>query len=269
MPKTVVITGSTRGIGRGLAHEMLKRGCRVAISGRSADAVESAVAELGAQHEAGRVIGAACDVSRPDQMRGLLAAATGAFGEIDVWVNNAGVDTPNVPVAELSDEDLRRIIDVNLTGTLFGLKIPMKEMIRQGHGQIWLMEGFGSAGNVRVGMTPYAVTKRAVRYLGKAMQAETSGTNVHVCTVSPGILVTDLLIGDYDYSSEDWMKARKIFNILGDKVETATPWLAEQILAADAPGTHVAWLTRRKAFARFALSAFRRRDLFADLPLGG
>ena len=266
MSKTVVITGSTRGIGRGLAREMLNKGCQVVVNGRSAEAVSQADSELSAEHP-DRVAGAACDITQPDQLRELLDAGVAAFGGVDVWINNAGIDVPNVALWEQSDEDLRRIVDVNLTGSLYGLKVPILAMLEQGGGQVWLMEGFGSAGNVRMGMTPYGATKRAVRYLGRAMRKETAGTNVQVCTVSPGIVVTDLLISDYDYASEDWASAKKIFNILGDREETVTPWLAEQILAADKPGSHVAWLTRRKAFARFALSAFRKRDLFSELNL--
>lgn len=266
MSKTVVITGSTRGIGRGLAREMLNRGCRVVVNGRSSDAVAQAVSELSSDHP-DRVAGAACDVTQPEELGELLNAGVEAFGGVDVWINNAGIDVPNVPLWEQSDEDLRRIVDVNLTGCLYGLKVPIRAMLEQGRGQVWLMEGFGSSGNIRTGMTPYGATKRAVRYLCRAMQAETAGTDVQVCSVSPGIVVTDLLIGDYDYASEDWESAKRIFNILGDAEETVTPWLAEQILAADKPGSHVAWLTRRKAFARFALSPFRKRDLFSALDL--
>ena len=267
MPKSVVITGSTRGIGRGLAQEMLKLGCEVVVNGRSPGAVAEAARELGEEHEASRVIGVPCDMTKPEQVRELMRAGREAFGKIDVWINNAGVDTPNLPVWELDDEDLRRVVDANLTGVLYGLKVPIAAMIEQGHGQVWLMEGFGSGGQIRTGITPYAATKRAVRYLGKAMAAETAGTNVQVCTVSPGILVTDLLIGDYDYASDDWASAKRIFNILGDKVETATPWLAQKILATDKSGSHVAWLSRRKAFARFAFAPFRSRDLFAGMDL--
>ena len=266
MPKRIVITGSTRGIGRGLAQEFLARDCSVAVSGRSPGAVERAVEELAAAHGPERVAGAACDVTDADQVRGLWQAAAGAFGEIDIWINNAGVSIGRMPLWEQPDDDLRRVVEANLTGTLFGLKVPVAAMLAQGHGQVWLTEGFGSDGAAQPGMAAYGATKRAVRYLRKAMLTETRRTPVQVGTLSPGIVVTDLLVGDYEPASESWEKAKRIFNILGDRVETVTPWLAEHVLAADKHATHIAWLTRRKAFARFVLATFRKRDLFGSEP---
>ena len=262
MPKRIVITGSTRGIGRGLAQEFLARDCRVAVSGRSPGAVEQAVEELAAAHDAERVIGAACDVTDPEQVRELWRVAAGAFDGVDIWINNAGVSIGRMPLWEQPDDDLRQVVEANLTGTLFGLKVPIAAMLAQGHGQVWLTEGFGSDGAAQPGMAAYGATKRAVRYLRKALRADLAATPVQVGTLSPGIVVTDLLVGDYDGASEAWERAKRIFNILGDRVETVTPWLAEHVLAADKPGTHVAWLTRRKAFARFLLATFRKRDLF-------
>ena len=83
--------------------------------------------------------------------------------------------------------------------------------------------------------------------------------------MSPGIVVTELLTGDYDLTSEQWEKSKKIFNILGDHVHTVTPWLADHILAADKSGARVVWLTRRKAFARFMTASFRKRDRFSEV----
>ena len=78
-------------------------------------------------------------------------------------------------------------------------------------------------------------------------------------------MVTDLLIGDYDTASAEWQKSKKIFNILGDTVETVTPFLADGILKADKSGAKVAWLTGGKAFLRFMTAGFNKRDLFAEL----
>ncbi len=98
MPKNVVITGSTRGIGRGLANEFLKRDCRVAISGRSVDTVQHAVSELRATHGRDRVAGAACNITNPEQLRGLWTEAADSFGSVDVWINNAGMSITRSPL---------------------------------------------------------------------------------------------------------------------------------------------------------------------------
>jgi NAD(P)-dependent dehydrogenase (short-subunit alcohol dehydrogenase family) len=258
--KTVVITGSTRGIGRGLAEQFLARACKVVVSGRAAADVEAVVAEL---HGGENLTGRACDVTDIDALQGLWNHAGERFGKVDVWINNAGVDIPHRPLWDADPEDLRRIVDINLTGILLANKVVMAGMKTQGHGQVWNMEGFGSNGMVQAGMAPYGATKRAVNYLNKALRKDAEGTGIQVCTLSPGIVLTDLLLQDYDRQSEEWQRARRIFNIMADTVETVTPWLADGVLKTDRDGAKVEWLTGPKIGWRFMTSAFRKRDLFA------
>ena len=263
--RRIVITGSTRGIGHGLAREFLKRRCRVAISGRSADQVEAVVAELGQYYGESRVCGTACDITDPAQLQALWDGAAGAFGGVDMWINNAGISIERRPLWEQRDDDLAAVVNTNLIGALLASKTAVSNMVRQGHGQLWNTEGFGSDGATQPGMAAYGATKRAVRYLQRALRKDTAGTVVQICTVSPGIVVTDLLTGDYDLTSEEFERAKRIFNILADDVHTVTPWLADHMLAADKSGARVVWLTRRKAFRRFMAAPFRRRDLFGHL----
>ncbi len=266
MNKRIVITGSTRGIGNGLAREFLKRQCQVVVSGRSEGTIEAEVAELGHYYGASKICGAACDVTDSQQLQGLWDHASSTFGGVDIWINNAGISIGRNPVWQQSQDDLEKLVETNLTGTLLASKTAIGNMIRQGYGQVWNTEGFGSDGATQPGMAAYGATKRAVRYLQRALIKDTAETPVQICVISPGIVVTDLLTGDYDLTSEEWEKAKKIFNILGDKVGTVTPWLADHILAADKSGARVVWLTRRKAFYRFLTAAYKRRDLFAGIP---
>jgi hypothetical protein len=74
--------------------------------------------------------------------------------------------------------------------------------------------------------------------------------------------VTDLLTRQYRERPEDWERARQIFNILADRVETVTPWLARRILANTRHGVRITWLTGGKVMARFLMARFRKRDLF-------
>lgn len=262
--KTVVVTGSTRGIGRGLAQAFLARGCNVAVSGRDAAAVERTVAALSAQHGA-KVAGRACDITRVEDLQALWQLAADRFGRVDVWINNAGMSIRRVPLHQAHPADLSAIVATNLTGTLLANRVAIAAMLQQGGGQVWNMEGFGSDGMTQPGIAAYGATKRAIRYLNAALQKELKGTPVQVCTLSPGIVVTDLLVGDYDTASPEWARAKKIFNILGDTVETVTPWLADRVLAADRPGARVAWLTTGKALRRFMAAGFSKRDLFAGV----
>lgn len=261
--KNVVITGGTRGIGRGLAAEFLKRRCNVVITGRAQGAVDAAVVALGEIPGSGRVMGFAAELSDFDGLQAVWDGARQEFGSVDIWINNAGMSLPNKPLHEQAAADLKLIADTNLTGMLYANKIAIAGMKEQGAGQVWNMEGFGSDGRTQIGIASYGATKRAVNYLNKALKKEVEGSGVQVCALSPGIVVTDLLIGDYDRGSKEWERAKKIFNILGDKVETVTPFLVDGILSSDRNGAKVAWLTTGKAMKRFMTAGFNKRDLFA------
>ncbi len=264
--KTVVITGSTRGIGLGLARAFLAQGCQVVVSGRQADAVAARVAELGEEFSADRVAGAACEVTDSEALQGLWECAVSRFGQVDVWINNAGISLPRKPLWQQDPAAMRQLVDVNLSGVLLASRVALAGMMTQGHGQLWNMEGFGSGGQMQPGMCAYGASKRAVNYINASLQKEVKDTPLQVSTLSPGIVVTDLLVGDYDLSSPEWQKSKRIFNILGDKVDTVTPWLAKGVLGSTRSGDTVAWLTGPKAFWRFLTAAFNKRDLFADIP---
>ncbi|MBS4751430.1 SDR family oxidoreductase [Nocardioides sp. zg-ZUI104] len=260
--RVVVVTGGTRGIGLGLARELLVRGCRVVVCGRSEAAVADALSTLGAGD---RATGLATDVSDRASVQALWDHAVASFGRVDVWVNNAGVSSANVPIVDSDPADVDAILAVNVAGVVNGSSVAGKGMAAQpGGGWIWNMEGFGSDGRTQAGIGVYGASKRALRYLTESLVKEHKGTDVRIGFLSPGIVVTDLLVGDYDDNPEGFEKAKKIFNILGDKVETVTPYLAEGVLAAKKSGTRVAWLTNGKAARRFMTAGFSKRDLFAE-----
>ena len=115
--KSIVVTGSTRGIGRGLAAEFLKRGHHVTVSGRSQAAVDEAVAALAPLAVGGaRVVGAPCDVADAAAVQRLWDTAIGAFGRVDAWINNAGLSHPRRQVGELRAADIDVVADTNLLG---------------------------------------------------------------------------------------------------------------------------------------------------------
>ena len=264
--KNVVITGGTRGIGFGLAREFLNRNCKVIITGRDADKVGAAVGELAKTFGADNVGGTTCEVTSCESLERLWQYAAERFGQVDIWINNAGMSIHRAALANQDAGDLDAIVSTNLTGMLYGNKVAIAGMQAQGHGQVWNMEGFGSNGQTAPGMAAYGATKRAVNYLIKALQKEVRDSGVQVSTLSPGIVVTDLLVGDYDFNTPEWQKTRKILNILGDKVETVTPYLVNGVLKSRKSGDRVAWLTTGKAFRRFMTAGFNKRDLFADIP---
>ena len=126
--------------------------------------------------------------------------------------------------------------------------------------------GFRQQWHDAAGPCVYGASKRAVRYLNKALRKDAAGTGIQICALSPGIVVTDLLVGDYDLNSDAWRRAKRAFNVLGDTVETVVPFLADGVLKANRDGAKVVWLTGSKAMLRFLTAAFRKRDLFSDMP---
>lgn len=262
--KNVVITGSTRGIGHGLANEFLKRDCRVIITGRSQGDVDVVVARFAAEYGADDVSGTACEVTSEQSLQALWSFARDELGCVDVWINNAGMSLGRAPLWEQPASDIQNIVNVNLTGLILANKVAIGGMVAQGSGQVWNMEGFGSGGQTAPGMAAYGATKSGVTYLIKALQKDLKDSPVHVNTLSPGIVVTDLLVGDYDLQSEEWQKTKKILNILGDKVETVTPFLVDGILKSSKANDKVVWLTGMKAAGRFMTAGFNKRDLFTE-----
>jgi NAD(P)-dependent dehydrogenase (short-subunit alcohol dehydrogenase family) len=261
--KTIVVTGSTRGIGLGLAKSFLDLGCAVVINGRTAAGVEQTVAQLAANYEPARIFGHPCDVTHFEQVRSLWDAARTHLGRIDVWINNAGVSHAQSELWKQSAEQLEAVVDTNLLGTMYGSKVALTGMLSQGFGSLYNMEGLGSDGRKVTGLALYGCTKRAVRYLTESLVEETRDTPVLVGVLSPGMVVTDLITGQYeDRLPEDWENAKRIFNILADRVETVTPWLAGRVLENDKTGARIQWLTRPKVVSRFLLASLRKRDLF-------
>jgi len=261
--QVVVVTGATRGIGLGLARELLARGARVVICGRSQESVDKALATLGAHN---RATGIPADVSSREDVQRLWDHAIATHGRCDQWVNNAGMSVVRKPLDEVPAEAAKAIVDTNLVGVINGTAVALAGMKEQGSGVIWNMEGFGSNGMKAKNLSLYGATKRAVTYFTESMAKDTEDSPVSVCFLSPGIVLTDLLVDDYEGQPEELEKAKKFFNILGDRVETVTPFLAAGILEPHKSGDRVAWLTRVKAGVRFfdAFVIRKKRDIFAD-----
>lgn len=155
------------------------------------------------------------------------------------------------------------MVRANVLGVMHGSKVAMQEMLKQGHGQIYNMEGLGSDGAVFSGLVLYDATKSALTFCTKGLIKDAWRTPVRVCFLGPGMVVTDLLTAGEDSSLD--AGTRRLFNILADRVETVTPYLVERILANDRHGAHINWLPKPKIAWRFATAPFNKRDLFMEV----
>ncbi len=258
MSRAVVITGSTRGLGFALAAEFLLRGCRVTVSGRSAGGVEAALERLQAHGE--RVMGFPCDVTQEAQVEALWREAVRRWGGVDIWVNNAGVPHSTVPVWELPAAEAETLVRTNLLGTVQGSAVAMRGMLSQAHGQIFNMEGFGSDGRRRTGLTLYGTSKAAVRYFSRGLADEADGGPVLTGTLSPGMMVTDFLLGPMQRSGQA-EQMKRVINILADRPETVARFLVPRMLENRRQGARIAWLTGGKILFRFLTAPLRRGRL--------
>lgn len=257
----VVITGSSRGLGFAMAKRFLNSGYKVVISGRNEDTLLAAKHQL--QSFSGDVVPVVCDVQdRRDVIR-LWETAVEQLGTVDIWINNAGINQPDVHLWDVSPEDVHHVIQTNLLGTIYGSQVAMQGMLRQKKGHIFNMEGFGSNDMQQAGLNLYGTTKRAITYFTSALAKEAEGTPIKVGLLSPGMMVTDF-ITKTESVLNDVARSRKIFNILGDKPETVADFLVSKIIGGQNNGARIAWLTKPKAAFRFMTASFRKRDLFSE-----
>jgi short-subunit dehydrogenase len=262
--KNVVITGSTRGVGYAMAKEFLKRGCKVVLSGRGETLRKSAREELKAFEEEYCYV--SCDVQKKSDLEALWAAAVDRFGSVDIWINNAGQNTPHVLAYETDEAYVRAVVETNMLGVMFGSQVAAKGMLAQTHGAIYSMEGLGSNNMIQPKTILYGTTKHALTYFMKGLAKELEGSGVIAGRLSPGMMLTDFITTTPDgavAAIESDESFRKLFNILADKPETVAAFFVPRILKNTRNGAQISWLTGAKAAGRFLSAGFRKRNLLA------
>ena len=260
MGTTVVITGSTRGIGFGLARCFLERGCNVVINGCSPESTRKAMEQLQGYPE--HLSAVSADISSRDDVVRLYDEAVSRFGRVDIWINNAGIGHEMKSAWEVDYGELSRVLRVNIDGAVAGTIIAFQRMKEQGGGKIFNMEGLGSEGFMLDGMTIYGTTKCAVTYFTRSFAHEVRGTSVQVGVLSPGMVVTDMLLRTVSDGSAESLKKKKFFNIMADEVETVAPFLTGKILAATAQSPRIRWLSKPRMMRKILVAPFRKRNLF-------
>jgi len=179
--------------------------------------------------------------------------------------HRAGIAQEYVPAWELEPEAIARLISTNLLGTICGSRAALRGMIAQGRGAIYNLEGWGSNGARRNGLTVYGTSKSAIRYFTRGLADEAAGTPVLVGALSPGMMLTDFLTRPMQRMAEgEERRMRRVVNILGDHPQTVARFLVPRILANRRHRAHFAWLSGARAMGRFLTAGLRRRDLFCE-----
>ncbi|MBC8335409.1 MAG: SDR family oxidoreductase [Anaerolineales bacterium] len=189
--KVVVITGSTRGFGYAIADELLNNGARVVISGRSQNSVERALNDL--QADAEYVAGIPCDVSDEDQVHALAKKTIEKFGQIDIWINNAGFATGSGNVLDFPPQDAVDTFMTNDLGAFHGTQAALNHMLPRGTGTLVNIYGAGSFLKPATPMGIYGMTKAWLTSYTRTLAKEIKGKGVQIVGFSPGMMLTDML----------------------------------------------------------------------------
>lgn len=259
--KTAVITGGTRGIGEGLVKDFLKNGWNVAYSGTSDNSVERSLLNMEGKFKGESYAAFKCDIVNESDLNGLWEGAVNKFGRVDIWVNNAGIAYEQVPFHRIEPCVFSRIIDVNVKGVMLATHVAYNRMLNQGFGAIYNMEGLGSDGRTIFGMTPYGTSKRAVRYFTDAFAREVKNSPVIVGTISPGMVLTDLVLDPLRKEPDNRDEIIRIYNILANEPETVTPYLVNKMIKNRKTGVKISFLNPGKVIGRFFMAQFTKRDI--------
>ena len=200
--RLALITGSSRGIGRGIAEGYIEAGARVVINGRDAKAVDATVKALGAN-----AVAAPFDVTNRAVVETAIGKIEADVGPIDILVNNAGM-TKRMAFTDFPEEDWRQILATNLDSVFFVTQSVARRMIPRSRGKIVnicsVMSELG-----RASIAPYTASKGAVKMLTKTMCAEWAKHGITANGISPGYFGTELntaLMNDEKFSA--WVCAR-------------------------------------------------------------
>jgi NAD(P)-dependent dehydrogenase (short-subunit alcohol dehydrogenase family) len=186
--RVAAVTGGSRGIGRAVVEMLLEDGWRVHLSSLSAASVETALAELSAEHGA-RVRGRAIDVRDGGAVAAWIGELAGREGRLDCLVNNAGVGA-FAPVDELSDEIWRRVVETNLHGAFWALRAAARLMKPRGGGWIINIASLASR-NPFAGGAAYNASKYGLLGLSEAAMLDLRQHGIRVCAILPGSVDTD------------------------------------------------------------------------------
>jgi NAD(P)-dependent dehydrogenase (short-subunit alcohol dehydrogenase family) len=191
-----LVTGGGRGIGASIARELADAGMRIAVSGRTAELVESVAAEVGGLALVG-------DVSKPEDVEAWVARTEQELGPIDLVVNNAGISGGGSSVLELPAADWWHVFEVNTLGAFICTQAVASRMAERGGGRIVNVGSGGSylpVGDATISSdTAYGASKAALGRFSEVIAAALRPLGIHVFLISPGLVRTDMT----DYMGDD------------------------------------------------------------------
>ena len=271
MNPVAIVTGGTQGLGYGYARELLKRGARVVLTGRTAEGVNDAVQRLTREipDAADRVVGCVCEIADLDSVQSVWDFGAARFGSIDIWLNNAGFARTGVGFLETTAAEIESMVSANVVGSMNAAQVAIAGFRRQGSvGKLYLtLGGGGATGRVVPGMSVYSTSKRAVKYFADTLikERKEARDGILIGTISPGVNVTEGLLREMQRVPESRRaQAMKQLNLVGEHVETTTPWIVDRILCDTRQANNITWLTTGRMLGRALSMLFgQKRDVIS------
>ncbi len=188
--RVAIVTGSSRGIGKAAALELVRAGARVVISSRKQDACDAVVAEIEAEHGPGHAIAVTASIADKAGLQALVDATIAAFGQVDVLVCNAASNPYYGPQEGISDEQFRKVLDNNIVSNHWLIQMVAPAMRARGEGSIVIVSSIGGLkGSATIGA--YCISKAADMQLARNLALEFGPDGVRVNCVAPGLVKTD------------------------------------------------------------------------------
>jgi 3-oxoacyl-[acyl-carrier protein] reductase len=198
--KTAIVTGGTKGVGRGIAETLLREGVSVCISARHQKEIDEAVEHLNELGH-GQALGLVCDVRDFEQVKRLINQASKKLGGLDILVNNAGIGTFET-VEETSPEDFRAVLETNLFGVFYCCHEAIPQMKKRGGGYIINISSLAGV-NAHPRMAAYNASKFGLNGFSEALMQEVRHDNIKVSYIMPGSVNTEFG-GDSPSDEKSW-----------------------------------------------------------------
>ena len=219
--KTAVVTGASSGIGEATVRLLAQEGCNVVLAARREDRLDSLAAELGE----GALV-APTDVTDAAACAALVARTVERFGSLEILVNNAGLGLYG-SIAEGNPEDWRKMFDVNVLGVLYVTRAAVRQMLRQGAGDVVFVSSLAGRRVPRADGTVYAATKHAVGAIAEGLRMDVHERGIRTINVEPGLVRTEFPESSYP-SAEEYYAEKEYSPLEAEDVAEAVVYALNQ-----------------------------------------